>query len=49
MGLVEETSPSFEDENDDGNEAAHANFDIDRENDPLKSNPILKNNCSMVL
>ena len=44
MGLVEETSPSCEDENEGGNEAAHANFDIDRENDPLKSNPILKNN-----
>ena len=44
MGLVEEISPSFEDENDDLNEAADANFDIDREHYPLRSNPILTNN-----
>ena len=44
MGLVEEISSSFEDEKEDMNEAADANFDIDREYYPNKLNPILSNN-----
>ena len=45
MGLVEEIAASFEIENDDGRiKAADANFEIDREQNPLISNPILLNN-----
>ena len=45
MGLVEDIAASFEDENDDDRiEAADANFEIDREFNPIISNPILLNN-----
>ena len=45
MGLVEEIAAAFEVENDDDRiEAAEANFEIDREQNPLISNPILLNN-----
>ena len=45
MGLVEDIAASFEDENDDDRtKAADANFEIDREYDPIISNPILLNN-----
>ena len=48
MGLVEEIASSFEDENDDDRiKAADAYFEIDREYDPIISNPILLNNCTM--
>ena len=47
MGLVEEIAASFEVENDDDSiEAAEANFETDREQNPLISNPILLNNRS---
>ena len=46
MGLVEEIASSFENENDDMDEAANANFDKDRETNPIKSNPKLSNNLT---
>ena len=44
MGLVEEIATAVENENDDVDEAANANFDNDRENHPNISNPKLSNN-----
>ena len=47
MGPVEEIRVPFGDENDDNvSEAANANFDHDRELDPIESNPNLINNCT---
>ena len=45
MGLVEEIYTPAGIENDElGTEAANANFDKDRETNPIKSNPKLSNN-----
>ena len=49
MGLVEEIYTPAGIENDElGTEAANANFDNDREYDPITSNPNISNNCSNI-
>ena len=46
MGPVEEIHVPFGDENDvNVSEAANANFDHDRESNPIESNPNFTNNC----